>query len=144
MMYRFDPNESLGFHCNLTVKAFLGAWEKKLRGKGVSLAQHVALAQLIASGPLSQSELADRLSITRATGVRLVDRMERDGWVVRQPDPKDGRVKIVTPTKKAVEFWEKFAEAGQSILDQAYRGIKPSEIETVKRVLGMVRKNLKA
>jgi len=143
-MPRFDPNESLGFHCNLTVKAFLGAWEKKLRGTGVRLAQHVALAQLVASGPLSQSELADRLSITRATGVRLVDRMERDGWVERQPDPRDGRIKLVAPTKKALEFWEKIADAGLAVLDQAYQGISLAEIETVKRVLERVRKNFKA
>src|SRR5574342_619245 len=101
-MPHLDPHESLGFHCNLTVKAFIGAWEEKLKGTGVSMssAQLVALAQLIASGPLSQSELVERLSIPPATGVRLVDRMERDGWVVRQPDPKDGRVKLVEPTKR--------------------------------------------
>ncbi len=138
----FDPNESLGFHCNLTLKAFLGAWERRLKGTGVRVAQHVALAQLIASGPLSQSELVGRLSITKATGVRLVDRMERDGWVVREPDPDDGRVKLVVPTKQAVEFWEKISRTGCQVLDQAYRGISPKEIETVKRVLERVRQNL--
>ncbi len=143
-MRQFDPYESLGFHCNLTVKAFLRAWERKLKGTGVSVAQHVALAQLFASGsgPLSQSELADRLSITRATGVRLVDRMERDGWVVRQPDQKDGRVNLVEKKKKAVEFWGNMAKTGRAVLDQAYREINPAEIETVKRVLERVRRNL--
>jgi MarR family transcriptional regulator, transcriptional regulator for hemolysin len=140
----FDPNESLGFHCNLTLKAFLGAWERRLKGTGVRVAQHVALAQLIASGPLSQSELVDRLSITKATGVRLVDRMERDGWVVRKPDPDDGRVKRVAPTKQAAEFWEKISRTGCQVLEQAYQDISIEEIETVKRVLKRVRQNLKA
>jgi MarR family transcriptional regulator for hemolysin len=142
-MQRLDPHESLAFHCNLTLKVFLSALERELKGTGVSAAQMFALAQLIASGPLSQSELVGRLSITRATGVRLVDRMERDGWVERQPDPGDGRVKIVAPTKRAFEVWEKIARAGRAVLDQAYRGIDPAEIENVKRVLGKVRKNLK-
>jgi MarR family transcriptional regulator for hemolysin len=143
-MPHFDPHRSLGFHCNLTVKAFLGAWAGKLDGTGVSPAQHVALAQLIASGPLSQSELVARLSITSATGVRLVDRMERDGWVVRKPDPRDGRVKLVEPTRRAAEFWKKISKTGWAVLDQAYQGITPAELETVKRVLERVRKNLKA
>lgn len=141
-MRRLDPNESLGFHCNLTVKAFLGAWEGRLKGTGVSPAQLVALAQLIGSGPLSQSELVKRLSITPATGVRLVDRMERDGWVVRQADPKDGRVKLVAPTKQAIAVWEKISQTGRKVLDRAYRGISPAEIDTVKRVLEHVRRNL--
>lgn len=141
-MTHLDPYESLGFHCNLTVKAFLCAWEGKLKGTGVRPAQLVALAQLIASGPLSQSELVERLSITPATGVRLVDRMERDRWVIRRPDPKDGRVKLVTPTEQAVAVWEKLSRTGRKVLDQAYRGIPPAEIETVKRVLEQVRRNL--
>ncbi len=82
-MERLDPQESLGFHCSLTVKAFMSALERKLKAMGVSKAQFLALEHLIASGPLSQSELAERLSITPATGVRLVDRMERDGLVKR-------------------------------------------------------------
>lgn len=139
-----DPQDSLGFHCNLTLKAFLGALARNLKGTGVSSAQMFALAQLIASGPLPQSELVGRLSITRATGVRLVDRMERDGWVIRQPDPKDGRVKLVVPTKRAAETWKKISCAGLKMLDQAYRGIDPAEIETVKRILEQVRQNLGA
>jgi MarR family transcriptional regulator for hemolysin len=143
-MPRLDPNESLGFHCNLTVKAFLGVWEGKLKGTGMRPAQLVALAQLFASGPLSQSELVGRLSITPATGVRLVDRMERDGWVARKADAKDGRIKLVAPTRQAVEFWEKISKAGRAVLDQAYQGITAKELETVKRVLEKVRKNLGA
>jgi MarR family transcriptional regulator for hemolysin len=91
---------------------------------------------------LSQSELVDRLSITKATGVRLIDRMERDGWVKRQPDQGDARVKRVVPTEKAVQAWDKVSTAGREVLEQAYRGVHPAEIETVKRVLERVRKNL--
>ena len=143
-MSRFHPHESLGFHCNLTLKAFIGSWEEKLKGTGISPAQVCALAQLIDSGALSQSKLVERLSIRPATGVRLVDRMERDGWVERQPDPQDGRVKLVVLTKRATEIWENISQAGRTVMDQAYQGIPPAEIETVKRVLEKVRKNLKA
>lgn len=143
-MIRFDPRESLGFHCNLTLRAFLGAWEKRLKGTGVSPAQLQALAHLVASDPLSQSELVNRLSITPASGVRLVDRMVRDGWVIRQPDPDDGRVKLVVLTKQTVKFWEEISRTGWEILEQAYQGVQPDEIETVKRVLARVRQNLGA
>ena len=138
----FDPHESLGFHCNLTLKAFIGVLECKLKGTGVSSVQFMALAHLIALGPLSQGELADRLSITPATAVRLIDRMERDGWVIRQPDAEDGRVKRVVLTDRAMEVWEKVSEAGRSLLELAYKGVHPAEIETVKRVLERVRRNL--
>lgn len=141
-MPRFDPWESLGFHCNLTLKAFVGALEGKLKGTDVSPAQFMALAHLIALGPLSQTELANRLSITPATAVRLIDRMERDGWVIRKADPEDGRVKRVVLTAKAAEVWKEVSQVGRALLDQAYQGIHPPEIEMVKRILERVRRNL--
>ena len=141
-MRPLNPNESLGFHCNLTVKAFMHALEKRLKGTGVSKAQFLALEHLIAYGPLCLSELVDRLSITPATGARLVDRMERDGWVKREPDPVDGRVKRVVVTESITNLWDQVHPSGQEILDIAYEGIDPKEIETVKRVLKKVRNNL--
>jgi len=141
---RFDPYESLGFHCNLTYKAFVSVLKARLKGTGISQVQYRALAHLMALGPLSQSELADRLFITPATAVRLVDRMERDGWVVREKDLEDGRINRVVPTKRAVATWEDVSPGGRGILKKAYRGIKPAEIETAKRVLERVRQNLES
>ena len=141
-MPRFDPYESLGFHCNLTLKAFVSVLERKLKGTGVSQAQFRALAHLVASGPLSQSELADRLAITPATAVRLVDRMERDGWVARTADLEDGRVKRIELTNEATAIWEQVSSAGRELLAEAYKGVPPAEIEAVKNVLEQVRRNL--
>lgn len=143
-MASLDPYESLGFHCNLTLKAFVAALEVRLKGTGVSPVQHMALAHLTALGPLSQAELADRLSITPATTARLVDRMERDGWVVRRSDAEDARVNRVVLTEQAGEMWEKISKSARELLNDAYRGVHPAEIETVKRVLERVRRNLGA
>jgi MarR family transcriptional regulator for hemolysin len=144
LMPRLDPYESLGFLCNLTFKAFVSVLEHKLKGTRVSRAQFLALAHLTGLGPLSQRSLSDFLSITPATTVRLVDRMERDGWVTRQSDPNDGRVKLVVPTEKAAKVWEEVSKSGRATLEQAYQGISPAEIEIVKRLLERVRRNLGA
>ena len=53
---KLDPYESIGFHCNLTTKTFLSALGEKLQGSGISPGQFLALANLTALGPLSQSE----------------------------------------------------------------------------------------
>lgn len=143
-MRRLDPYESLGFHCNLTLKAFVAALEDRLKGTRLSPAQFLALAHLTALGALSQSALSNLLSITHATTVRLVDRMERDGWVTRQSDPDDGRANRVVLTEEAVKAWEEVSQTARAMLDQAYQGIHPAEIETVKRVLERVRRNLGA
>jgi len=141
-MIKHDPYESLGFHGTLTGKAFMGALEKKFKGTGVSPAQFIALGQLISLGPMTQARLARNLSVTHVTGVRLVDRMERDGWVKREADPADARAKRLVLTDEAVKIWSTVSQLGREVLKEAYQGIRPSEIETVKRVLARVRKNL--
>lgn len=137
-----DPLESVGFHCNLTVKAFAARMSKRLKGTGVSRIQFWALVQLVDAGPLSLSELTERLFISKATGVRLIDRMERDGLVNRQSDPNDGRTKQVAMTDKAFNIWDKISLTGRQLLDEAYKGIDPVDIETVKQTLHQIRGNL--
>jgi hypothetical protein len=50
----------------------------------------------------------------------------------------------VVLTRSITELWSEVSRSGQELLDQAYRGVKPAEIEMVKRVLKTVRRNLKA
>lgn len=137
-----DPRESLGFHCALTFRAFTAVLERRLAGSGVSPTQFVALAHLIALGPMVQAELAGHLSITPASVVRLVDRMERDGWVERQADPQDRRVKRIVPTAEARQVWRRMSRYGKAVLEQAYGGIDAGEITQVMGVLARVRENL--
>ncbi|HXK60156.1 MAG TPA: MarR family transcriptional regulator [Acidobacteriota bacterium] len=138
----FNPTEGIGFQCSLTFRAFFSALERRLEGMGVSRGQFVALAHLVALGPMPQAELASYLAITPACVVRLIDRMERDGWVTRTPDPKDRRVKIVSPTSSALEMWDKLSAHAQAVLKQAYGDIPGQEIEQTVRTLIQIRRNL--
>ncbi|MBI4625540.1 MAG: MarR family transcriptional regulator [Verrucomicrobia bacterium] len=52
--------------------------------------------------PLSPATLAERTGVTRATMTGLIDTLERDGLVRREPDPADRRMMTVKPTRQAV------------------------------------------
>lgn len=47
------------------------------------------------------SVLADRANIAKQTATALVDKLERNGYVIRVPDPTDGRATLVRPTERA-------------------------------------------
>jgi DNA-binding MarR family transcriptional regulator len=51
-----------------------------------------------AAGPRRITELAEREGCTQPAITRLVDRLQGRGWVVREPDPGDGRVVLVSLT----------------------------------------------
>jgi DNA-binding MarR family transcriptional regulator len=37
----------------------------------------------------------------------MLARLERDGWIVRQPDPADARAALIAPTEQANQLREK-------------------------------------
>ena len=62
------------------------------RTHGVSSAQLFVLQKLNESTvPLSINELADRTQTHQSSVSVVVSRLAEDGWVLRQPSPKDGR-----------------------------------------------------
>jgi DNA-binding MarR family transcriptional regulator len=49
----------------------------------------------LAIRPMTVSELASRLEITKQGAAQIIDDMERRGYVERRPDPDDRRAKLV-------------------------------------------------
>ena len=141
-MSQHDLYNSIGFHCVLTNKVFVAAMERKLRGTNISPVQFRALVQLMTKGPMSQNSLNEILVITSATGARLFDRMERDGWIVRRSDPSDGRAKLLVPTPKAKAIWDKVEHLGRELIEESVADVDPEELELTKRTLAKIRKNL--
>lgn len=141
-METVDPYESIGFHCSLTYRAFARALENRLDKTGIKPSQFFALSHLMALGPMPQAELAAYLATSSVAVVKLIDRLERDGWVVRKPSPDDRRVKQVYLTGKAKTIWNDMTGHARSIIEQAHQGLTEEEIDMVKKILGNIRKNL--
>jgi len=65
-------------------------WAARLEAFGLSHAGLIVLHTL-REGPLSQRALARRCQVTDQTMSRTLDRLAREGYVQRVPDPSDGR-----------------------------------------------------
>ena len=81
--------------------------EEKLAAIGLSMAKLAALQALSDAGEsMALTQLADRLSCVKSNITQLVDRLEADGLVERQPDPNDRRARLARLTsagRKAVQ-----------------------------------------
>ena len=74
----------------------------------------LAVAQHLHATGSRVTELAERSLLSKATVVYLVDELERLGYVTRQPDPADGRAKLVVPTERALEA----EAAGRAVIEE--------------------------
>jgi DNA-binding MarR family transcriptional regulator len=65
-------------------------------------------SEVCEGGPRTPAELAEGANVTRATMTGLIDTLERDGYVKREPDPVDRRMMSVRLTPKAEKFLREF------------------------------------
>jgi DNA-binding MarR family transcriptional regulator len=71
--------------------------------------------------PLTVKELADLTGLTTGSATRLVDRLERGGYVARTPDQHDRRRVLVSPVPEHVArvttVWDDLGQTWQTLLD---------------------------
>jgi DNA-binding MarR family transcriptional regulator len=86
---------------------------------GTTLAQYDVLMTLCYGNGITQQELAERLLVTKANVVGLIDRVSAAGWVERRPDPEDRRVNRLYLT-----------DAGRKLASEA----QPGQYALVKKI----------
>lgn len=75
---------------------------------------------------MTMSELAKALDITQRRITALVDALEADGLVERQPHPTDGRSTIATLTKKGLAQQKATWEQRQAEIGRAFGDLSPA------------------
>lgn len=61
------------------------------------------VAVLTLTGPITAGQLAEKMGLTTGAVTGVVNRLERVGYVRREPDPKDGRRVIIRPVLEMLE-----------------------------------------
>jgi MarR family transcriptional regulator for hemolysin len=140
----YDFEQSVVYWACMTVRAFERTLNEELAPHGITHRQWQVLGWLALEGELSQVQLAERLQIEAPTLVGILDRMERDGWISRHPDPADRRKKLVRPTARVRPVWAKITAAARRVRARAAEGIAPDQLEAVRKALAVMQENLKA
>jgi MarR family transcriptional regulator for hemolysin len=95
-------------------------------------------------GNLTHAQIADRLMIEPPTLTGILDRMEREGWIARQPAESDRRVRLISLRPEAEGLWNKVVHCLDQLRHHATRGMSAQEIETLRVLLTKVRSNLES
>lgn len=93
-------------------------------------------------GEMSQQELADQLHKDKNSVTKLVDAIERKGFVVRRQNVNDRRSNTIVLTEKAENLKDIAKEKGISILDHMLDGIDEEELRTFLSTLRKLNRNM--
>ncbi len=126
----------------LTGKAIREYFEEALTRAGASLATWVVLYGVERGGWDNQRNLAKDLRIEGATLTRHLDRMERDGLIVRTRDPGDRRQLHVTLTPAGRTLYRRLKAAAQKTGQRAIDGLSEEDQANLRRILTRIRTNV--
>ncbi|WP_413872817.1 MarR family winged helix-turn-helix transcriptional regulator [Albidovulum sp.] len=136
------PHESLGFLLHDASRAIRRRFEARATELGLSAAQWRCLVHLMREGPSPQARLAGLLEIEPISISRLLDRMQDGGWITREADPADRRVRIVTATPRTCAAFSEAKKIAEAIYADALAGLPPGTRETLMTTLGRIIANL--
>ncbi len=91
---------------------------------------------------ICQADLAERLNIKPPTVSVTLNRMVKNGWVERAPDPRDQRRIIVRLTEKGIGQLDAIDANFDAIEDELLNGLAETELEALRSILPKMRKNL--
>jgi DNA-binding MarR family transcriptional regulator len=93
---------------------------------------------------LSQSELAEHLDMEPIPVGRVIDRLEKTGFVERRADPADRRRWRLYLKPKAHAVVGEMEEIARELREDALRGIPRADLDTLMRALAQMKDNLAA
>jgi len=91
---------------------------------------------------LTQTALARKVGIEGSTLVRLLDRLQANGWIERRDVPGDRRAKRVVPTAKAKTLQHEVTVIAQALRERLLAGIDPARVAIAAEVLSQLRQRL--
>ena len=119
-------------------------FDRALAPLGITRSQWWVLAFISRKDGLPQTQLANELDVGKVAVGALIDRLESSGFVLRQADPVDRRVKRVYVTKQARGFLEKLRKETDKFNARIVNGIDRKQLEAASEALLAMKHNLLA
>ncbi|MBP0616554.1 MarR family transcriptional regulator [Jiella sp. KSK16Y-1] len=111
--------------------------DKELAGKfGLALTDMVCITFLAdTDAPVNAKMLAEHVNLSTGATTALIDRLEREGFVVRRPNPADRRSVIIVLVEDRVNPLLANFEKLRYRLKRAHDGLSQDEVLAVTRFM---------
>ena len=144
MLDRPDWDLRLGYLIHDVSRLRRMMFDRALAPLGITRSQWWVLAFISRKDGLPQTQLANELDVGKVAVGALIDRLESSGFVLRQADPVDRRIKRVFVTKQARGFLSRIRNETDKFNAQIANGIDRKKLEATSDSLLAMKRNLLA
>ncbi len=104
--------------------------------------QWTILVQLWKQDGVSQQVIADETGRDKPSTTRLLDHLEKDGYLERKAAAGDRRLNLIFLNEKGKEAEQGVMQVANQALDDITAGLSTEEMETVKKVFEKIYSNI--
>jgi len=120
----------------------MGYMRSKLEIFGLYRGQPKMLYVLSKDDGLTKKELAQRFDVAAPTITKMVERLEKNGFVYTGKDENDKRITRVFISEKGRDVQRKLVKFHDEAADVYFKGMSDEEVETLNTLLLKVRSNI--
>ncbi len=137
-----DPRESLGYLVTDLSRLFGRVFDRRVAHLDLTRAQWRTLKRLAHTEGVTQVELAEQLDMEPIAVGRVIDRLQKAGFVERRADPADRRVWRLYLLPQSAQVTGEVEGVSRTLRREAMAGISAAELAATLDVLDRVRGNL--
>ena len=124
------------------MKQISEAFGRRLQNTEITRVQWIALYYLKTMKRISQRDLSNLMNVKDSSAGRLIDRLERDGFIERERNDADRRVIYIKLTEKGDQLICDLMPIGVQFNDDLLTGIDEQELMIYEKVLKKMISNI--
>ncbi len=105
--------------------------------------QWTIMSVLWRMGAVSQQKIADETGRDKPSTTRLIDTLEKEGYLSRKPDKQDRRINMIHLTEKGKRIEAKATRIVEETFNTLAHNITTDEILTIRNVFNKIYKHSK-
>jgi MarR family transcriptional regulator for hemolysin len=141
-MTSIDSHERILDDLSRVQRKMRALFDARVKERGLTLPRARALLILGRGVNLNQRELADELDIETPTLVRLLDGMEKQGFIERQSVEGDRRAKQIAMTPRGAKVAEEVLDLARSLRADVLKSISAHDMSTTVKVFATMSDNI--
>ncbi len=139
---QFNIDNSFGYWINVVALKLKNELNRCFSNYEITAEQWAVLNRLWDKDGVTQKELAEKTAKDQPNTGRILEKLEKKGFISRQSDKNDRRILLVFLTPKGREFRGEMITGAVEVLQKARKDISDDEIETLKNILQKISRNI--
>ncbi len=139
----FNLDDCIACITSRSAKILAECFEKRLNKYNITRTQWIALYYVNVNKMITQKQLADKMSLKEPSVVRLLDKMERLGWITRTSSENDKRTKTLELTESGKKIEREMLIVAETFRDDVIQDISADDIDVYNSVLRKMLSNIK-